>query len=60
MQMRSRMRVDGGISSYDGGTSRYGTPPQHGMALGQTGRYDKIINNLFYKKNPCSFPNDSN
>ena len=35
MQMRSRMRVDGAISSYDGGASRYGGHP---VALGQAGR----------------------
>ena len=35
MQMRSRMRVDGAISSYDGGATRYGGHP---VALGQAGR----------------------
>ena len=33
--MRSRMRVDGAISSYDGGASRYGAHP---VGLGQAGR----------------------
>ena len=40
MHMRSRMRVDGAISSYDGGTTtgRYGSGGGHGIALGQAGR----------------------
>lgn len=40
MAMRSRMRVDGAISSYDGGTTtgRYASGGSHGVALGQAGR----------------------
>ena len=37
MQLRSRMRVDGAISSYDGGTARYAAGTGHNVALGQAG-----------------------
>jgi hypothetical protein len=38
MQLRSRMRVDGAISSYDSGTARYATGTGHNVALGQAGK----------------------